>query len=118
MVTLKLNEKDALLVCGLPKEDVEKAMHTAEFLCVPAEDFGASIFYSLPHQRGNKMLQGLQGWLTCTCGACNCTNPASTTDNLSRPLCELCFLRRKNWDGNTICSKCEGFEEEREVNQK
>jgi len=55
--------------------------------------------------RANPACHKLDGWPDCQCNSCGCTEPATTTDDSSVPVCEACAEYTVDANGDTVCSR-------------
>lgn len=60
--------------------------------------------------RDDERYHQITGWPRCSCTACGCDEPATTTDDAPVPVCEECSEYTCDADGDVVCSRCSGVE--------
>jgi hypothetical protein len=71
---------------------------------------GECVFWCLTYRREETNLHTLPGWPECECGGCGCSDPATTTDESSIPVCSACSEYTVDRDGDIHCSNMDDVE--------
>lgn len=74
------------------------------------DSLGEAAFWALTSDRDDEDLHTLPGWPKCVCVACDCSEPATGTDDGGEEVCDACSNYTTDDDGDVHCSNCEDTE--------
>lgn len=98
---------EALAKCGVTdRSDVRRVVENID-RHAGYEGVGGAAFWELSSNRDDEQLHDLPGWPECEC-ASGCSEPATTTDDSSTPVCGGCSEYVVDEEGDVHCASCDG----------